>query len=353
MKKNKTKNVIAISFIVIVAIIIAGFVYYSSSLKAVQKESEVVSFQVVEGDSINNVVIRLENEGIIRNNTTAKIYSKLNHVNDLKAGSFQLDKSWSTKEVLAFLTNSKNAKADEVMITFQENLWAKDIADKLSEKLPIEANEFISLWNDEEFLNKMIQKYDFLTEDILNENYHVKLEGYLFPETYAFNKKATAEEVTETFLNHFDKIYQKYKSDFDSSERSVHENVILASMIQFESSKVEDMYLVSGVFQNRLNIGMTLGSSVTVCYSLYDDFDSPEACEINADVDSLYNTYIHPGLPIGPVINPGENAILAALHPKETDYLYFLADIYGDGTVYYSTTLEEHEAKMAEFNLIF
>ena len=112
------------------------------------------------------------------------------------------------------------------------------------------------------------------------------------------------------------------------------------------------MKKIAGVFYNRLNEGMKLDSSVTVCYALYDEYEDPTDCEVKTDVDSPYNTYLHSGLPIGPILNPGEQAIKAVLHPTKTDDLYFLADINGDGKVYYSKTLEEHEAKMKELGLV-
>ncbi len=92
-------------------------------------------------------------------------------------------------------------------------------------------------------------------------------------------------------------------------------------------------------------------SSVTVCYALYEDMTSGEDCEVNTDIDSPYNTYQNEGLPIGPILNPGKDAIQSVLNPKNNDYLYFVADIYGDGTVYYSKTLQEQEANIDKFNL--
>ena len=125
----------------------------------------------------------------------------------------------------------------------------------------------------------------------------------------------------------------------------------LASIVQFESATKSDMKKIAGVFYNRLDDNMKLQSSVTVCYALYDDFKDAQDCEVNTDVDSPYNTYEHKGLPIGPILNPGEDAIDAVLHPTKSDYLYFVADINGDGKVYYSKTLEEHEKKMEELGL--
>ena len=109
------------------------------------------------------------------------------------------------------------------------------------------------------------------------------------------------------------------------------------------------MGLIAQVFENRLAIDMKLQSSVTICYALYEEYKKAIDCEINSDIDSPYNTYLHEGLPIGPILNPGEAAIRAVLHPTANDYLYFMADIYGDGKVYYANTLEEHEANVERY----
>ena len=93
----------------------------------------------------------------------------------------------------------------------------------LEKELGVSSKELISLWNDDAYLNTLIQKYPFLTKDILNENVRVKLEGYLFPETYVFSKKATTEQITETFLDHFLTIYQKYEKDIKESGQSIHD----------------------------------------------------------------------------------------------------------------------------------
>ena len=122
-------------------------------------------------------------------------------------------------------------------------------------------------------------------------------------------------------------------------------------MVQYEASTKKDMELVAGVFYNRLKKGMKLESSVTVCYALYDDLTSGEDCEIQYNIDSPYNTYKNEGLPVGPILNPGEDAIAAVLHPEKSDYLYFVADIYGDGKVYYAKTYDEQLKNQEKFNL--
>ncbi|MBQ0066520.1 MAG: endolytic transglycosylase MltG, partial [Firmicutes bacterium] len=225
----------------------------------------------------------------------------------------------------------------------------------ISENFDYSESDIIKQWNDPEYLKQLCEDYEFLDfRDINRSAYKVKLEGYLFPNTYEFKKDATIDEITRTFLDHFNLIYDKYNDDFKNSKYTVHELVTLASVVQFESSSPDSMKTIAGVFYNRMKDGMRLQSSVTVCYALYDDFKDPMDCEVKTDVNSPYNTYIHAGLPIGPILNPGEDAIIAVLEPKKTDYYYFAADIYGnwDGKIHYAKTFAEHEKNCKKMGLI-
>jgi UPF0755 protein len=119
-------------------------------------------------------------------------------------------------------------------------------------------------------------------------------------------------------------------------------------LLQSFNRELEDMRLIAGVFYNRLRINMPLQASPTVCYSLYE-FESWLECERRTSIDSPYNTYVYRGLPVGPILNPSEMAITATLNPQPTDYLYFMADVYGDGTIYFAKTLAEHEANVNKY----
>lgn len=354
MKKLLANKKIAIPCIIVAIFLVLGvgsFVFYSSNLKPVASQSEKVNFVVESGEGMSTIVSKLKNEGLIRSEFVTKLYSKMNGLNDVKAGNFVLDKHWSTQDILKALNNSLLAKGDEVSITFREGIWAKDIAVELENKLGIKAQTLIDLWNDDAYIKELMKTYPFLTKDVLNDQTRVKLEGYLFPETYTFSKDADAKKVTETFLDHFQTVYDKHKKAIESSGKSVHDIMTLASIVQYEASSAKDMKMIAGVFYNRLDQGMTLGSSVTICYAMYDQLNDPEDCEVNTHIDSPYNTYLHKGLPIGPIQNPGEDAIVAVLQPTKSDYLYFVADIYGDGSVHYSKTLEEQEANIDKYNL--
>lgn len=355
-KANTIQKLIFGAVSVILVAVMIFFVLLSTNTSPVQSKSEEIIFEVKEGDHLQSIVQRLETEGIIKDAKFAKIQAKLKGTDGFIVGQFKVNKNWDSTKILSYFTVQKNVVKDEKMITFAENLWAKQIAAKLDENLDVSKEELLALWNDEEFLRDCIEKYEFLDENILNNEYRVKLEGYLYPETYSFNIHSTAEEITYRFLDHFDSQYQMIKKELKNSPfDSVHELITFASVVQYESKSKEDMQMIAQVFLNRMNKGMNLGSSVTVCYAIYDYTDWKD-CESRVDIESPYNTYLHTGLPIGPILNPGMDAIDAVLHPKANDYLYFIADINnvrgeGAGKVYYSKTFDEHLKRQQELQL--
>ncbi|WP_075876353.1 endolytic transglycosylase MltG [Merdibacter massiliensis] len=364
MKKLSKQKKILLSIVAAVVVLIGiGYGFYLNELSAVNNKKQDVVFVVEEGETIGTVLDHLQEQGLIKSSTFANIHAKLTNLTQNKAGIFILNDKMSADEILRILNDPSQARTDQVLITFTEGRWAKDYAKQISEQLSIDENEILSLWNDTKYIEELAADYPFLDTDVLdNADYRVKLEGYLFPETYAFDKDATADEVTRTFLDHFSEIYDKYEEDIKKSDYSLQEILTLASIVQYESATSEDMKMIAGVFYNRLKEGMPLQSTVTVCYALYDDLDrndedSWKTCEASTDIDSPYNTYLHKGLPIGPIVNPGEAAIDAVLHPETNDYYYFIADIHGvrgeAGKVYYSKTYAEHKQLQEELNLVF
>lgn len=350
-KKNKKLCIVFIVCGIVLVMGISSVLFYTQSLKPMSSKGEEIAFEIEEGQSSDIVLSNLKKQGLIHNTIVAKFYMRNQNLGDLKFGAFLLDTSWDLKTILKTLNDSKMANQNMVKITFREGIWAKDIAASLQDKLGVDQNELLSLWNDEAYIRSLMKTYPFLTEDIFIEGTRVKLEGYLFPETYFFEKDVSAKEITETFLDHFQTIYERHLDDLKKSSMSMQEIITLASMVQYEASTKEDMGMIAGVFFNRLADGMKLQSSVTVCYALYDNLTSGEDCEVNPELDSPYNTYMKEGLPIGPILNPGEEAIDAVLHPTDNDYMYFVADIYGDGKVHYAKTYEEQLANQEKFNL--
>lgn len=349
---NKNKKTKWIILGIIVAMLI-GFLKVQSDLSPVAK-GKSDTFVIEEGESFDSVLEHLEKEGFIKSAFVTKYYSKFFGTGKYYAGYFELKDTMSTSEILEFISNQSNAKAETVTLTFPEGKWTKEIAEILAENFDYTKEEIIEKWNDIDYIKELAKDYEFLDVKVLNnKEYNVKLEGYLFPNTYQFDKNADLDTITRTFLDQFKVVYDQYKDEIEKSDMSLHEIITFASIVQFESGSADEMKTVAGVFYNRMDKGMRLGSSVTVCYALYDEFESAEDCETNAEIDSPYNTYLHTGLPIGPILNPGKEAIEAVLEPEDNDYLYFVADIYHkkDGKMHFSKTYEEHEKWIEELGL--
>ncbi|MEA4875020.1 endolytic transglycosylase MltG [Anaerorhabdus sp.] len=353
-RKLKVGNLLILIGLILILLFGGSYAYYSSTLGPVSKTSEQVEFTISSGESVKTVIKNLKKEGLIQNDFTAQIYAKVSNLTSIKMGTYSLDKSWSLKEILSIINDSKGAIVDDSRVTIIEGDWAKHIASRVAAVTNVTEDDLFVLWNNPEYIRSIMGKYPFLTEDIFNTESRVTLEGYLFPNTYDFFKETTAEQVTEKILDQTLKIYEKYKDQFNSAMASrnltLHELFTLASIVQYEAAKPEDMKMIAGVFYNRLNKGMMLQSSVTVCYAIdIDKGDDWMKCEVNPNFDSPYNTYKYTGLPPGPILNPGEAAIEAVLNPTESNNYYFMADVYGDGTVYYAETYAEHQKNVNKY----
>lgn len=218
-------------------------------------------------------------------------------------------------------------------------------ANVISENTTNSYDDVIDKVNDEEYINSLIEKYWFLTNDIKNDKIYYKLEGYLFPNTYAFlNKDVSIETILETMLDETDKKLTPYKDEINNSNLSIHEILTLSSIVELEGAKANDRAKVAGVFYNRLNSNWSLGSDVTTYYALkIDDFKTSLTSQNGLyKCDNAYNTRCNSfiGLPVGPICNPSLESILATLNKEEHSYYYFVADC--NGQVYLSKNEQEH-----------
>lgn len=345
---KKTKAPLIVITIVALVFVLAFAtlsVLYSNNIKPVQTESETVLFDVVEGDSLKTVLDRLEEGGVIKSSFFARYKAKFIKKQEVFIGTFALDPSWDVEEILDYLSHPGYG-AVEATVFLVEGSWAKDMAKTISNSVAIKEQDLIDLWNDEAYIKTLMDKYEVLPADLLlNKDARVLLEGYLYPDTYNFYVRASAQDVTERLVSNANDKYQRYKNRIPKN-MSAYEFTTLASIVEYEASSDTDMRLVAGVFENRIEQGIKLQSSVTICYALYD-FDSWEECEkaSNNQIDSPYNTYRYEGLPPGPILNPSLRALEATLDSTDSDYLFFIADVHNvvDGKVHYQVTYEEHE----------
>ena len=174
------------------------------------------------------------------------------------------------------------------------------------------------------------------------------VEGYLFPETYFFQKQASAEKIIRAMIGRFKSVFTKeWKNRAQELGFSVHEIVTLASIIEKETGVAKERSIISSVFHNRLEKGIRLASDPTVIYGI-ENFDG-NLTRQDLRTRTPYNTYTNYGLPPGPIANPGKAALEAALYPADTPYLYFVAK--PDNTHHFSTTLAEHNRAVRKYQL--
>lgn len=351
--KNKTKIIVIIILSVLIVSIIGGsFAYYkvqTSPITNVSEEHEITVENYSSGKAVFN---KLEEDGAIKNSDMAYLYAKLFHEPNFKAGKYKIDASWHLDTIIDYLSDGQNALEDVVTITFKEGEWLKHYASKLAEETNLTYEEIVEYWNNRDVFTMYQAEYPFLTNEVLEtEGVRYLLEGYLFPDTYSFYKETDLDTVTRKFLDRTLEVYNELIDDFNNSSLSVHKVFTLASIVQYETGKVEDMPLVAGVYMNRLNDDYPLQSSVTTCYAIdISEGDDWRKCEFSNDVESPYNTMENAGLPPSPILNPGKDALSAALNPAETDYYFFVGDVCNNtGDTYFSETYEEHMDLIEEY----
>ena len=296
--------------------------------------------------STSNIAKTLYDKGLIRNEFFFKVYLKLNNAGSLKASTYLLTKSMSLDEIANILVKG-NTNEDTIRLTFKEGQTISDYAKLIENNTNIASEEFINTTKDATLLTNLINEYWFLTDDILNADIYYPLEGYLFPDTYEFNKdNLTSEKIIRTLLDEEEKKLAPYKEELENN--NIHSIITLASIAELEGVKSEDRKNIISVFYNRLEQGMNLGSDVTTYYAFNEDMDS----DLTSEMFNTYNPYntrsseMAGRLPVGPICNPSIDSIEAALHPSNSNYLYFVAD--KNRNVYFTSSASEHEEKVHE-----
>ncbi len=347
---NKTIKKISIIFIVLLVLFIGAFVgFYCYTIMPVDVSSEEkIAFTVEQGDTVYQVLNKLDKAGLIRSSNFAKIYVKYNGIDNFYAGEYELSKAYPLDTILSILCGISNAKADTITVKFLEGKRIPYYAKAISEAFGYSEEEVLSTMNDKEYLSVLKDKYFFITDDILNGSLYYPLEGYLFPDTYEFNKDASIKDVIETMLTKMNSILSEYKDDIKVSPYGVHGLLTVASMVELEAVSAEDRALTAGVFYNRLAKGWTLGSDVTTYYDVKKDLtDSLTYTDLNTC--NGYNTRgssCRSGLPIGPIACVSKSSIKAAIKPVETKYMYFVAD--KNNKLYFAETESGHQQNIRD-----
>ncbi len=310
-------------------VLFALFIWLAVSLYCLRTfDPEEVRVEIEKGMGANSVARLLEEKGIIGARLPFIVsYRLFFYPRKIKAGEYVLTSPLRAKEVLDILVKGR---AFLHPVTVPEGLTAEEIAPLMAPLIAEGKEGFLAAFQD---------PGPILSLDPEAEN----LEGYLFPETYSFPKNIASAEAVQAMVGQFRAVFSDvWKERGDSLKMKPRQIVILASLIEKETSVPEEKRLVSAVFHNRLRIGMKLDCDPTIIYALKQEgLFHGNLTKRDLALDSPYNTYRYSGLPPGPICNPGKEALEAVIHPAPEEYLYFVSR--NDGRHHFSRTFAEHQ----------
>tara|TARA_B100000686_G_C16755688_1_gene955313 strand:+ start:1000 stop:2046 length:1047 start_codon:yes stop_codon:yes gene_type:complete len=280
---------------------------------------------IEKGMSANQVGKALERHGLIRSARGFSWIARLRGLSHkLEAGQYSLSGQMTTDEIL---TNLLKAPLHLNRVTIPEGLTLQETAALLHNQGVADSAQFAAL------------SVDVATVKAQGIMSHT-LEGYLFPETYFLDSDASEQEIMRRMVTEFFAVFDDtLMGRLDSLGMSLHEIVTLASIVETEAVVDHERPIIASIFHRRLNLNRRLESCATVEYAI--GTHKTRLTHEDLRVRSPFNTYIHKGLPPGPIANPGRASLLATLYPDSTEYLYFVAR--GDGTHKFSRTNKEHE----------
>ena len=363
-KKSRLKGCLVTTLVLLILFGAGGFFglsYAKSALQPVDPSSkQYVRVQIPDGANTQQIGSALEKSGVIKNGLVFTVYAKYKNYTELKSGYYNLQKSMSVEDVIKELQKGGTPEPQEVTLaelTIPEGYTLEQIAHTVGQlqgefKEPMTAEAFMAKVQDETFIAQEVAKYPNLLESLPAKDSGVRyrLEGYLFPATYAIKESTTIESLIDNMLAAMDKNLYPHYAAIKEKNLTVNELLTIASLVEKEGAKTEDRKLIAGIFYNRLNQNMPLQSNIAILYAegkLGQNISLADDAAIDTSIDSPYNVYTKVGLMPGPVDSPSLDAIESSINQTKSDYLYFVANVQ-DGKVYYATTLEEHDRNVQE-----
>lgn len=352
-KKKKAFASASTLFWVIVIIFTTTFSAVSitciNDVLALNRSEEVVKITIPQDSTTNSIIDILSDEGLVKQKLFCKVYYELvdfvKNINKEKkpadpvylSGVYYVQKNLGLEGYLNEFKETQKT-ADTITLVFPEGWTIYQMFDKIAEFGVCSKEQLLASIEGTDF------EYSFISEISNNSNRTFMLEGYMYPATYEFYEKSDANTIIRKFL---DATEAKWTEEYEAQRIALgltrDEVMIIASIIQREAADEDQMGLVSSVIHNRLNNSVSwplLGCDSTANYItkyVSPNVSSPEAVSF----ENSYDTYTQPGLPPGPICNPGDDAIHAALFPDDTNYFYFRHDKYGE--IYMARTQSEHD----------
>lgn len=356
--KNKIFTSASTLFWIIVIIFTTAFsaiaITCINDVLALNRSEEVVKITIPQDSTTSSIIDILSDEGLVKQKLFCKVYYELvdflKNINEddepaepvYLSGVYYVQKNLGLE---GYLNEFKEVQktADTINLVFPEGWTIYQMFDKIAEFGVCSKEQLIASISETDF------EYKFINDIPDNSNRTFKLEGYMYPATYEFYEKSDANTIIRKFLEASESRWtEEYEAQRIELGLSRDEVIIIASIIQREAANKEQMGLVSSVLHNRLDNSVSwplLGCDSTANY--ISKYVAPNVSQLEAvSYENSYDTYSQPGLPPGPVCNPGDDAIHAALFPEDTNYYYFRHDKYGK--IYMARTQSEHDANGRE-----
>ena len=321
-----------LSFLAATAALTVIIHFYLALFVPPSKEKVWKEVQVTEGMSFKTISTTLQKEGLIRYRGYFEIIGRLEGISrKVRVGYYGLSTNMSLWEVLDVLRKGRIIEY-EVVIPEGYNIY--QIGWTLSgTPLVSDPQEFIKLVKNKEYVHSLGIEAD-------------SLEGYLFPDTYYLPKGIKLEDIPKRMLLRFKAVFSdSYRDRAKELGFTEHQIITLASIVEKEAKISSERKLIAAVYLNRLKQGMKLQADPTAVYGTKAWITRVTSSDLKRK--SPYNTYLHKGLPPGPIANPGEGSILATLYSDNVDYLFFVAQ--GDGSHFFSKDYNTHEKAISRY----
>ncbi len=327
MKKKLKKLII---FLAIILIVFGFTITATVLLNLPPKNINSGIFEIKRGETINNIALRLKQNGYIKSRLYFKLLIRLKNLSkNVKSGHYKIDSTYKCSDIINLFVKGSTIS---IKFTVPEGFTINQVAELLDSKGITNKNDFLINCSNE----NIIKKYNIPFKNV---------EGFLFPDTYIISEDYTAKQIIEImirrFYNELKRLgYINYTSD------DLKRVVIVASLVEKEAKIDSERPIIAAVFYNRLKLGKRLESCATIQYILGKTKERLLYKDLK--IKSPYNTYLHRGLPPGPICNPGSKSLEAAINPANVSYLYFVSK--HDGTHYFSSSYKEHLEAIKRYN---
>jgi len=315
--------------VVVILFVCASFLSYADSPLGSSKA--LCTVDIPKGTRFQKIVEILDEADLVKYKSLFYLLAFFQHAaGHIRAGEYEFSKSMTPLEIIRKLVRGE---IKGYSITFPEDFTVREMAVRLASYKLVDEEAFMKLTNDREFLKSI---------DIEGES----LEGFLFPDTYRFDRSMSKEDIIRTMVHRFrEKVRPEMLNRAKELGFSLREFVTMASIIGKESGNEEEKPLISAVFYNRLKKGMKLQSDPTAVYDLNNFKGIIKKSHLQNN--TAHNTYHINGLPPGPIANPGLDSLMAALYPASVNYLYFVAK--NDGSHHFSSNLTAHNEAVSRY----